>query len=82
MLAILTFVTTVVLGILPNHDVYNRTTKSFQDGKLVETKTEMISEWNFDTEKGWYYLLPDINVKLTVTPQTAEANDSETEGGN
>ncbi len=80
MLAILTFVTTVVLGILPNHDVYNRTTRSFKDGVLVESKTEMISEWNFDSAKGWYYVLPDINVKLTVTPQTAEVNGSETEG--
>ncbi len=80
MLAIITFVSTVILGILPNNDIYSRTVNSYQDGTLVESKTEMISEWNFDTDRGWFYSLPEIDVRLTVTPQTAEVNDNGSEG--
>ena len=72
MLAIITFVSTLVIGLVPNTDIYERTVNEyFADGNM-NTRTEMISDWNYDLEKGWMYEMPEIEITSGTETFTAE----------
>jgi len=73
MLAIFTFVSTILLATLPNNDTYTVTTETFFGQNMIETKTELIADWQFDDSKGWIYEMPEVNVELGVVSQTADS---------
>ncbi len=72
MLAIITFVSTLVIGLMPNTDIYERTINEYFAEDMVNTRTEMISEWNYDLEKGWIYEMPTIEINAVGSVQAVD----------
>ena len=76
MLAIITFVSTLVIGLVPNTDTYERTVNEVYADGSSSTRVELISEWNFDQEKGWMYEMPEIEIVPGIETLASD-NDSE-----
>jgi len=71
MIAIITFVTSIILATLPNNDEYNTTINTYSNAEAMEITAENISEWNYDNEKGWMFEMPEISIRYNTADQSA-----------
>lgn len=76
MLALITFISTIIIGIAPNTDTYTRTVNEYHSDGANSSRTELISEWNYDSEKGWIFEMPEIEIIGGAAVNTAQTESN------
>lgn len=80
MIAILTFISTLAIGLAVNTDLYQTTIKAYttEEKEMAEVIHELpsvqiqaedskkdltLSDWDYDSDRGWFYELPEIDLE-------------------